>query len=647
MLARNVGKWVLVTLMTMGTGAVAASCGGANNTSTFNGDAGEGNDATAGGDGPMGHSDSSFGGGDGPTGCTPKTCAAARLQLRQGRHLRDARQLQRQRIGRGAGLPRGRDLRRDDAQRLRQRNLGRRRRREGGRRQHLHGQDLHAARVRLRRGGQLRDRHQLQRQRLDDAGLPGGAGLRRQRDGEPCASAASARTAACTARPRRARRSATTAVSRATAAAGRSTAANGSTTTPDCPTGEFCGWRRLRRVRSVVAVVRCDGGTTTTLTGYVYDPANHLPVYNALVYVPVGAVQTPHDGRQPASVRLHRAARVRVGVHRHRRQLHAHEPAERGRRHRRRAARQVAARLHRVRHRLPANTARRRVGSHLTLPSTHLQGNIPRFAIDTGGGRLDGVRAPQDGHRADASSSIRRSSAACRPAAQRIHMYEGSIVAGGAIIDANTPTEDVLTETASVMDSYDVVLFPCQGGAGTYTAAQRLAQHAGEPHHLHRRRRAHVRDALPLRPARRQRQLLGHRELDAWTTAPGATTTATRSTPPTSTRRSPAASRSRSGSTRPSCTAGPSGRSRSASSATTSVGQRAGAALAVHGRRRRRTAGEHADPLHVRHAVRRRRRAGRAGASSTATSTSRASANAATTRATTFPTECPGGAPAR
>jgi hypothetical protein len=49
-------------------------------------------------------------------------------------------------------------------------------------------------------------------------------------------------------------------------------------------------------------------------------------------------------------------------------------------------------------------------------------------------------------------------------------MYQGSNVAGGAIIDANTPTEDKLTESASVMDSYDVILFPCQGGRGDYSA---------------------------------------------------------------------------------------------------------------------------------------------------------------------------------
>jgi hypothetical protein len=59
-------------------------------------------------------------------------------------------------------------------------------------------------------------------------------------------------------------------------------------------------------------------------------------------------------------------------------------------------------------------------------------------------------------------------------APQRIHMYQGSVVSGGAIIDTNTPTEASLTESASVMDSYDVVLFACQGGpAETCTGGTR------------------------------------------------------------------------------------------------------------------------------------------------------------------------------
>ena len=51
----------------------------------------------------------------------------------------------------------------------------------------------------------------------------------------------------------------------------------------------------------------------------------------------------------------------------------------------------------------------------------------------------------------------------------RVHIYQGSNLAGGAIIDNATPLEPKLTETSStVMDSYDVILFPCQGGEENY-----------------------------------------------------------------------------------------------------------------------------------------------------------------------------------
>ena len=121
-----------------------------------------------------------------------------------------------------------------------------------------------------------------------------------------------------------------------------------------------------------------------------------------------------------------------------------------------------------------------------------------------------------------------------------------------------------------MMDSYDVVLFPCQGGAGDYDAANGFPNTLGEPHQLHERRRAHVRHALPLRPARRrQRQLrddgeLGQRRLVGRLLR----------RPEVQRRHRPdlrdRGQRSPTGSTRPSCTAGRSGRSRSASSATTS-----------------------------------------------------------------------------
>ena len=65
-------------------------------------------------------------------------------------------------------------------------------------------------------------------------------------------------------------------------------------------------------------------------------------------------------------------------------------------------------------------------------------------------------------------------------AAGRVHFYKGDAEtgidgtpnpSGGQIIDSATPTENALIETASVMNAYDVVLFPCKGGEALYDAA--------------------------------------------------------------------------------------------------------------------------------------------------------------------------------
>jgi hypothetical protein len=118
-----------------------------------------------------------------------------------------------------------------------------------------------------------------------------------------------------------------------------------------------------------------------------------------------------------------------------------------------------------------ANTASNGAyGSHLTLPSTHLQGNIPRVAVDTGA--VDAMECVLTKMGIAASELVNPNIVSGVPtAAGRVHVYQGYNYAGGAIIDSNTPYEYDLTETATVMNSYDVLLFPCQGGAGDYTAS--------------------------------------------------------------------------------------------------------------------------------------------------------------------------------
>ena len=237
-----------------------------------------------------------------------------------------------------------------------------------------------------------------------------------------------------------------------------------------CTSPQYCGGAGYD-VCGPTSIATCSGGGSTTLTGYVYDPANNLPIYNALVYVPVGGVQTPTTGINTTSpvcgcsappayasayttisgaftlTNLPSGAAVTVVV-----QLGKWQRV---------FTQSVTSCV--------ANTVSNSpYGSHLTLPSTHLQGNIPLFAVDTGG--VDSMECVLSKMGIATSEFVDPAIVGGVPtAAGRVHFYEGSIVAGGAVIDANTPTENALTETATVMDSYDVLLFPCQGNSGSYT----------------------------------------------------------------------------------------------------------------------------------------------------------------------------------
>ena len=216
----------------------------------------------------------------------------------------------------------------------------------------------------------------------------------------------------------------------------------------------------------------CSDGGITSLTGYVYDPGDNLPIYNALVYVPVDAtkVTTPTTGINTTSPTCGCSAPAAFAS--------AYTAVDGsftlnnvpsgsttvvvnlGKWQRVFTENVVACQ---------SNTATNGdAGSHLTLPSTHLQGNIPRFAVDTG--NVDSMECVLSKMGISTSEFTDPVIVGGVPtAAGRIHFYQGSIYAGGAVIDGNTPTESALTETATVMDSYDVILFPCQGGAGSYT----------------------------------------------------------------------------------------------------------------------------------------------------------------------------------
>ncbi len=237
-----------------------------------------------------------------------------------------------------------------------------------------------------------------------------------------------------------------------------------------CTAPQYCGGGG-NNICGPTSVTGCDGGTTT-LTGYVFDPANNLPVYNALVYVPTGPVQPPQTGVVPTQCGCtapQAYASAFTGIDG--KFTLTNPPTG--------AAVTVVVQLGKWQRTFtkaiacgpnPLGGGTVGAAGNLTLPSTHLEGNIPRFAIDTG--NVDSMECVLLKMGIKQSEFVNPVISGGLPTAvQRVHMYKGSIVSGGAVVDGATPGESALTETASVMNAYDVVLFPCQGGAGTYNAA--------------------------------------------------------------------------------------------------------------------------------------------------------------------------------
>jgi hypothetical protein len=208
----------------------------------------------------------------------------------------------------------------------------------------------------------------------------------------------------------------------------------------------------------------CPANSPTSLTGYVYDPSGNLPLYNAIVYVPNGMVEAFTPGiaceqcgasvsGQPLVITLtdtngfFNLTQVPVGhdiplviqIGRWRRQVTVDVPT-------------------------PCATAALDAGlTH--MPQDHTQGDIPHIAISTGsadpfeclllkmgigaeikepgqGGRVD-YYVQQEGH----------------PAANN-----------GVPISNNTPAGSGLWGSIQTLDTYDIVILPCEGAAYTQAA---------------------------------------------------------------------------------------------------------------------------------------------------------------------------------
>ena len=115
-------------------------------------------------------------------------------------------------------------------------------------------------------------------------------------------------------------------------------------------------------------------------------------------------------------------------------------------------------------------------GLELHMPANHSQGDIPRIAIATGS--VDAAECVLLDMGIDASEFTDDNGSI--NASGQIHLYQGS-GSPGAQINASTPGQSSLTNSSGTLNSYDMVMFPCQGnalGQTNATAANNLLNFA-------------------------------------------------------------------------------------------------------------------------------------------------------------------------
>ncbi len=199
--------------------------------------------------------------------------------------------------------------------------------------------------------------------------------------------------------------------------------------------------------------VTCPGNGTTSVSGTVYAPNGTDPLPNVTVYIPTTTVEPftpgvscPVVGAPPSGTPLvgtetdvngnFTLIDVPVGSNiplvivsgRWRRQL------------------TIPTTTACVNTALPASFA--------AMPQNHTQGDIPLIAIATGA--VDQVECVLK------KMGINDSEFTDPTGTGRINFYTGS-GSPGSSIDSSTPTQATLMENASVLNSYDVLMLPCQG----------------------------------------------------------------------------------------------------------------------------------------------------------------------------------------
>ncbi len=211
---------------------------------------------------------------------------------------------------------------------------------------------------------------------------------------------------------------------------------------------------------------------TTTITGTVYDPrttTSSLPLPNVLVYVTSAAVAPLPSGVQclttsdPTGVVSFTYTAVDGTF------TLANVPVN--------ASYTVVIQAGKWRRQFSETVGAGPLsGLTLHMPSDHTQGDIPMIAIATGS--VDAMEC-EFLNMGIAQTEFTDDNGTVNPGGH-IHLYRGT-ASTGAEINGSTPAESVLMSSASTMNGYDVVMFPCQGGPtnqATPTGATNLLNYA-------------------------------------------------------------------------------------------------------------------------------------------------------------------------
>jgi Bacterial Ig-like domain (group 3) len=213
--------------------------------------------------------------------------------------------------------------------------------------------------------------------------------------------------------------------------------------------------------------------STTTISGTVYDPrtTNPLPLPNVLVYASTTAVVAPASGVQCLTYQAPTGANIVSYTYTAVDGTFTLPTIPQN------ASYTVVIQAGKWQRQFPVTVGTSALsGLVLNMPANHNQGNIPMIAIATG--NVDGVECVllhmgiDQAEFADDNTDPTFTN--------HIHLYQGSY-ASGAEINASTPSESTLMTNSTTLNGYDMVMFPCQGGAtgqATATGATNLANFA-------------------------------------------------------------------------------------------------------------------------------------------------------------------------